>query len=155
MPERRYARRLDDKRIVLYSVIKRRGPDIEHYDFVLDEEEGKIRLIYLGEHAEDIRPRTVLPKQQDLQLYRIVKRRRRSMQTQISSRDIEIDLCSIKDIEVERELGSQGETILVLELILSNGNRLRLEASPKIRDLVKAQVRRIRRMIEQRCQSSP
>jgi len=114
-------------------------------------EEDCIRLVYLGEHWERIKPKTGLQRRVDMFIYSIRKRRKRIYGEE---RSIVINYCDISSYEVvkPRPTTSHGDLSPgALDLLLSNGKRVRIEFSPRVYEIVKSAVKKyVRRGIE-RC----
>jgi hypothetical protein len=129
---------------VIYSAVVRRGPDISHYDVVV-EDDG-IKFYYLGEHWEVFRPRTGLQKRMDLLIYSMRKKRRRTS-SERRPEDFEVEFCSIRELNLVKLLD---RGIGRIEIKLREGNRIEIEYPLKIHEVVKQIVKRIHRGME-RC----
>lgn len=142
---------------IVYSVRIKRGPDILHYDLYFEND--VIKLKYLGEYWESIRPLRGLQRSMDLLLYKInkMKNRQRSLD---KGYDILIRYCDIKEYDLRspvKRLRKQrlgGRTIIQedirsprLILVLRDGRRFEIEFSPKVYELVK---RLVKKYIEER-----
>ncbi len=129
---------------VIYSAIVRRGPDISHYDVVV--EDGVIKFHYLGEHWEAFRPRTGLQKRMDLFIYSMRKKRRRQSGER-RPEDFEVRICDLAKVELVK-LPDKGIGRLVLKL--RGGAVVEVEYPLKIHDVVKTIAKRVERELE-RC----
>ncbi|KSW12355.1 hypothetical protein CF15_06340 [Pyrodictium occultum] len=117
----------------------RRGPDVLHYDMVFDRD--ALRLIYLGEHWESIRPRTGLQRRVDLFIYSLRKRRERLR----GGEEVVISYCDIVGYKLLKPRPRPREATLapgLLEVLLRDGRRIRVEFSPKVYDMVKSAVKK-------------
>ena len=152
----------------VYSVWIRRGPDRIHYDLVFEND--KLRLLYLGEYWEKDRPSTGLQRSADLLLYSVRKRRRRE-QGEVTPFDMEISYCDIVKYSLTRSdedsrarrrprsRASRGSTERftprgILELVLVDGRRLRIEFSLRVYELVKRLVKRYLIPALEKCRES-
>ncbi|NOZ89046.1 MAG: hypothetical protein GXO15_03885 [Crenarchaeota archaeon] len=144
---------------VIYSVRMRRGPDVVHYDLIV-EEEG-IRLRYLGEYWSHHRPRRGLQRSADLLLYSINKRKNRRRD---SGYDIRLDYCEIRSITlhrprlIRRRLRRAGRLETVEEavnprlvIVTRDGRRYELEAAAKVYELLKTLLKRTAKPRLERC----
>ncbi|ABM81126.1 hypothetical protein Hbut_1296 [Hyperthermus butylicus DSM 5456] len=146
----------------MYSVWVRRGPDRIHYDMLFEDDE--LRLVYLGEFWERMRPRTGLQQRVDMFIYSLRKKRRRVGEAS-EPYDIVIRYCDIKSYNIskpsprrsiakraERRPGGQEVEPAKLELVLRNGERIVIEFSPKVYELVKSMVKKYLVPAVERCQ---
>lgn len=144
----RIRRSKDDS--IIYSVWIRRGPDIFHYDMVFEDD--CIRLVYLGEHWERVRPKTGLQRRVDMFIYSIRKRRERIYRER--GRSMVINYCDISSYDIVKPRPAISREDLspgALELLLRNGKRIRIEFSPRVYEIVKSAVKKYVRSGIERC----
>ncbi len=143
----------------IYSVKMRKGPDVVHYDLIV--EDGGITLRYLGEYWSHHRPRRGLQRSADLLLYSINKRKNRRRS---SSYDIRLDYCEIRRVTLHRprilrrrvrkagRLETVEETVNPkLVITTRDGRRYELEAAVKVYELLKTLLKRHARPRLEQC----
>jgi len=140
---------------VIYSAIVP-GLDEKHYDLVFTDD--RIIAVYLGEYSR-VHSRTGLSIRSDLQVYRILKSKKRK---EYKDNDIE-KLCKdknniiipyndISSIEIRKPVvrrARDAKTVEFMELVLkTNSGLLHFKVSPKAYNVLKRIVNYVRRVIE-------
>ena len=138
------ARRADENTI--YSAIVRRGPDISHYD--VSFEGRRIVFRYLGEHWESFRPRTGLQKRMDLYVYSMRKKRRRQSGDVKLPEDFDIDICSIKSVELVK-MPEKGIGKIVIRTREPQVGVVEVEYPLKIHEIAKTIYKKVLRVLEE------
>jgi len=134
--------------ITLYSLFLYRGPDQVHYDLILDKDNAKLILRYLGEYAEEIRPKTAIPKQQDLLIYRVLKKRVRSNAFTPRREDIVLNICDLESIKVEKAKINESTVKITL---VARDRKIELYGSIKIFKIAKKFAKTVAQLAKKNC----
>ncbi len=133
------------KQSIIRSVWIKKGPDVIYYDLCF--EKLHIKLIYLGSIWTTFRPRTGLPKKEDVITYRLFKERRRQKNI-ISKNDITIPYSKIREyrlkriVEYKQHRRAEKKLVSLLELQLTSGESIQIYFSSKVYDKMKTLLRR-------------